>query len=144
MAMLSAHLNGVSRRCVRWALAAGVAAIGMTVAAVAAERFPFEHELLLDAKPMKGSKRIPILAIGRQGETTIDLWCNSVEGQVVVVDGVISIMTGAKTNRQCDAARLRGDDEILAALLDTTTWRREGNTIIFSGGRTLRFRIPTN
>ena len=114
------------------------------MAAGAAERFPFEHELLLDAKPMKGSKRIPILAIGRQGETTIDLWCNSVEGQVVVVDGVISIMTGAKTNRQCDAARLRGDDEILAALLDTTTWRREGNTIIFSGGRTLRFRIPTN
>ena len=113
-------------------------------ASLADERFPFERELLLDAKPMKGSKRIPILAIGRQGETSIDLWCNSVEGQVVVVDGIISIMTGAKTDRPCDAARLRGDDEILKALLDTTTWRREGNTIIFSGARTLRFRIPTN
>ncbi len=78
---------------------------------------------------MKGSKRIPMLAIGRQGETTIDLWCNSVEGQVVVVDGIISIMTGAKTNRPCDAARLRGDDEILAALLDTKTWRRDGNVV---------------
>jgi len=146
--MLSACLNGTSRRCMRWALAAGIAiagiATGMAADAVAAEGFPFERELLLDAKPMKGSKRIPILAIGRQGETTIDLWCNSVEGQIVVVDGVISIMTGAKTNRPCDAARLRGDDEILKALLDTTAWRREGNTVIFSGACTLRFRIPTN
>jgi heat shock protein HslJ len=133
----------MKRSCIRWALALGIAVAGLTNAQ-AQERFPFDRELLLDAKPMKGSKRIPILAIGRKGETTIDLWCNTVEGQIVVVDGIISIMTGAKTNRECDAARLRGDDEILKALLDTTSWRREGNVVIFSGARTLRFRIPTN
>ncbi len=142
--MSHARRDGISRRCMRWALAVGVAMAGVAADAGAAERFPFERELLLDAKPMKGSKRIPVLAIGRQGETTIDLWCNSVEGQIVVVDGIISIMTGAKTNRQCDPARLRGDDEMLAALLDTTAWRRDGDVIVFSGARTLRFRIPSN
>ena len=143
---MSVRLDRMTRRCIGWTLALGIAAASLAGTGVRAqERFPFDRELLLDAKPMKGSKRIPILAIGRQGETTIDLWCNSVEGQIVVVDGVISIMTGAKTDRPCDAARLRGDDEILKALLDTKTWRREGNTVIFSGAaRTLRFLIPTN
>jgi heat shock protein HslJ len=126
------------------ALVFGIGSAAMTTELRAAEPFPFERELLLDAKPMKGSKRIPVLAIGRQGETMIDLWCNTVEGQVVVVDGIISIMTGAKTNRPCDPARLRGDDEILAALLDAKTWRRDGDVVTFMGARTLRFRIPTN
>jgi heat shock protein HslJ len=139
-------LDRMTRRCVGWTLALGIAAAGLAGTGVRAqERFPFDRELMLDAKPMKGSKRIPILAIGRQGETTIDLWCNSVEGQIVVVDGIISIMTGAKTDRTCDAARLRGDDEILKALLDARTWRRDGNVVTFSGdARTLRFLIPTN
>ncbi|MGE0034006.1 MAG: META domain-containing protein [Xanthobacteraceae bacterium] len=142
---MSVRLDRMTRRCVRWALALGIAAASLAGTGVRAEeQFPFDRELLLDAQPMKGSKRIPILAVGRQGETTIDLWCNSVEGQIVVVDGIISIMTGAKTNRPCDAARLRGDDEILKALLDAKTWRREGNVVTFSGARTLRFRIPTN
>jgi heat shock protein HslJ len=143
---MSVRLDRMTRRCIGWTLALGIAAAGFAGTGVRAqERFPFDRELLLDAKPMKGSKRIPILAIGRQGETTIDLWCNSVEGQIVVVDGIISIMTGAKTDRPCDATRLRGDDEILKALLDAKTWRREGNVVIFSGdARTLRFRIPTN
>jgi heat shock protein HslJ len=144
MAMMFARLNRMSRRCVVWAMALGVSMVTATMHARAGDPFPFERELLLDAKPMKGSKRIPVLAIGRQGETTIDLWCNSLDGQVVVVDGIISIMTGAKTNRPCDAGRLRGDDEILAALLDTKTWRRDGNVVVFSGARTLRFLIPTN
>lgn len=138
-------LKRISRRMVGWAMVLVVLMVAVCAEVRADDTFPFERELLLDAKPMKGSKRIPVLAIGRQGETMIDLWCNSVEGQVVVVDGVISIMTGAKTNRPCDAARLRGDDEILGALLDTKTWRRDGDVVIFSGAaRTLRFRIPSN
>lgn len=116
-----------------------------STAGFAGERsFPFDQELLLDTKPMKGSKRVPILDIGQQGETTIDLWCNSVQGQIVVVENTISIMTGAKTERQCDAARMRGDDDLLAALLQATGWRREGDTIVLFGSKTLRFRAATN
>ena len=58
--------------------------------------FPFDSELLLDVKPMKGSKRVPILGIGPKGETAIDLWCNSVEAQIVVIESTITIMTGRR------------------------------------------------
>src|SRR5215470_14001435 len=64
---------------------AALLAIGTT--SLAADRtFPFDSELLLDAKPMKGSKRVPIMTVARNGEAEIDLWCNSVQGQIVVVD----------------------------------------------------------
>jgi heat shock protein HslJ len=110
----------------------------------AERRFPFDSELMLDAKPIKGSKRIPVMTIGPNGKAEIDMWCNSIEGQVVVVDSIITVMTGAKTARQCDPARTRGDDELLEALLQATTWSREGDILTLRGAKTLRFRQATN
>jgi heat shock protein HslJ len=119
--------------------------LAMSAPSLAAERsFPFDSELMLDARPMKGSKRVPVIGIGRNGEATIDLWCNSIEGQIVVIDSTISVMTGAKTERQCDAARMRGDEDLLAALLQATSWSRDGDVVTLRGARTLRFRQPTN
>jgi heat shock protein HslJ len=108
--------------------------------------FPFDSELMLDAKPMKGSKRVPILGIGPKGEAAIDLWCNSIEAQIVVVESksTITIMTGRKTDRQCDPARMRGDDELVATLQQVTSWRREGDVLMLRGGKSLRFRQATN
>jgi len=126
-------------------LAILVAIIGATSTTFAAERsFPFDSELMLDAKPMKGSKRIPVMTIGPNGKAEIDLWCNSVEGQVVVVESTITVMTGAKTERNCDPARSRSDDELLAALMQATTWSREGDVLTLRGAKTLRFRQATN
>jgi heat shock protein HslJ len=126
-------------------LAILVAIIGATSTTFAAERsFPFDSELMLDAKPMKGSKRIPVMTIGPNGKAEIDLWCNSVEGQVVVVESTITVMTGAKTERNCDPARSRGDDELLAALMQATTWSRDGDVLTLRGAKTLRFRQATN
>jgi heat shock protein HslJ len=111
----------------------------------AAERsFPFDSELMLDARPMKGSKRVPVIGIGRNGEVTIDLWCNSIEGQIVVIDSTISVMTGAQTDRQCDSARMLGDADLLAALQQATSWSRAGDVVTLRGAKTLRFRQPTN
>jgi heat shock protein HslJ len=122
-----------------------IAVFGTLTTAFAADPgFPFDRELLLDAKPMKGSKRIPILEIGSRGEAKIDLWCNSVDGRIAVNGNSLSITAGAKTDRQCDAARMRGDDELLDALLQVTNWRREGHTYVFTGSKTLRFRPATN
>jgi heat shock protein HslJ len=119
--------------------------IAMSMPSLAAERsFPFDSELMLDARPMKGSKRVPVIGIGRNGEATIDLWCNSIEGQIVVIDSTISVMTGAKTERQCDAARMRGDEDLLGALLQATSWSRDGDVVTLRGAKTLRFRQPTN
>jgi len=110
-----------------------------------AERgFPFDSEIMLDAKPMKGSKRVPVIGIGPNGEVSMDLWCNSAVGQFVVADNTITVVTGAKTDRQCDAARMRGDDDFLAALAEVTTWSRAGDLVTLQGAKTLRFRVPTN
>ena len=122
-----------------------VAIIGSAATSFAAERtFPFDSELMLDAKPMKGSKRLPVMTIGPNGKAEIDLWCNSVEGQIVVVEGTITVMTGAKTARQCDPVRTRGDDELLEALLQATNWTRDGDVLTLRGVKTLRFRLATN
>jgi heat shock protein HslJ len=126
-----------------WLLALMI--IAMTAPSFAAERgFPFDSELMLDAKPMKGSKRVPVIGIGPRGEATIDMWCNSVAGQFVVADNTVTILTGTKTERQCDAARMRGDDELLADLTQATSWSRNGDMITLQGGKALRFRQLTN
>ena len=126
-----------------WLLALVI--IAMSAPSLAAERsFPFDSELMLDARPMKGPKRVPVIGIGRNGEATIDLWCNSIEGQIVVIDSTISVMTGAKTDRQCDSARMLGDADLLAALLQATSWSRAGDVVTLRGAKTLRFRQPTN
>src|SRR5689334_2698497 len=95
----------------------------------AAESFPYNEELLLDARPMKGSKRVPMLDIRADGAVLIDLWCNSVEGQIVVADDTITILTGAKTDRPCTPERERGDQDVLSALEQVTNWRRDGDSL---------------
>jgi heat shock protein HslJ len=131
------------RRHAPWLLAIVIFATGAP--SLAAERgFPFDSELMLDAKPMKGSKRVPVIGIGPRGEATIDMWCNSVTGQFVVADNTITVLTGTKTERQCDAARMRGDDELLADLTQVTSWSRNGDVITLQGGKALRFRQLTN
>jgi heat shock protein HslJ len=136
----------IKKRSSRWALGCVFVVVALaTVRSVAADAgFPFGHELLLDARPMKGSKRVPMLDIRANGATEIDLWCNSVQGQIVVSRDTITITTGERTERQCEAERMRGDDEMLSALSQVTSWRMQGDTLILTGPRTFRFRMETN
>lgn len=110
----------------------------------AAENFPFNEELLLDAKPLRGSKRVPMLEIRPDGAVLIDLWCNSVQGQLVVAADTITVLTGPKTSRSCTPERERGDQEVLSALEQVTNWRREGDAVVLIGPRSLRFHRATN
>ena len=43
--------------------------------AAAGDSFPFGTTLMLDAAPMRGSKRVPMLEIAEDGVASIDLWC---------------------------------------------------------------------
>jgi heat shock protein HslJ len=72
------------------------------------------------------------------------LWCNSVKAQLVVAGDTITIVAGDKTDKQCPPERLRGDEDILSALAEVTNWRREGDLLILTGSRTVRFRLQTN
>ena len=107
--------------------------------------FPFGSELVLDAAPMHGTKRMPMLEIDDNGVTSIDLWCTSVQAQATVgTDGTITIVPGQAAPAQCTPERQTGDDSLLAALTQATNWRRNGDLIELSGSSTLRFRLMTN
>jgi hypothetical protein len=112
--------------------------------ASAGDSFPFGTTLTLDAAPMRGSKRIPMLEIAENGAASIDLWCASARAQVVVADSSISISPGDLQNSQCEPDRQARDAELLAALTQVTNWRRHGDVIELMGVTPLRFRLMTN
>jgi heat shock protein HslJ len=72
------------------------------------------------------------------------MWCNRVDGQVVVAGDTVTVMTGSPTDRSCPLERARGDAELIEALNAVTNWRREGDVVRLIGPKTLRFRVPTN
>jgi heat shock protein HslJ len=109
-----------------------------------AQSFPYGSELLLDANPMRGSKKIPVLDIAQNGTAEIELWCSSVKAQLIVAANTITIVTGERSARQCPPDRARADEELLDALSQATNWRMEPSALVFTGGKTLRFRVQTN
>jgi hypothetical protein len=106
--------------------------------------FPFGSELMLDAAPLYGSKRMPMIEIEDNGTASIDLWCASVRGEATVGDASITIVAEPPTGAQCTPERQSGDQDLLAALTQVTGWRRDGDLVEFSGPTTLRFRLLTN
>jgi heat shock protein HslJ len=114
--------------------------------ATASDRtFPFDRELVLEAAPMRGSKRVPIIEIGENGAASIDLWCARLRGEANVGADTISIVPGpAEPMQQCAPERQNGDEKLLAALVQVTNWRRTGDVVELSGSTTLRFRLMTN
>jgi heat shock protein HslJ len=138
------------RRAVKSAIevAASAILVGVFVAsaaAIAAERsFPYDSELLLEAKPMKGSKRVPILEIEPDGKARIGLWCNDVQARLVVVEETITVIMGEATRQQCEPERTQADADLVAALEQVTGWEREDDLLVLKGERTLRFRQSTH
>ena len=110
----------------------------------ASESFPFGSELMLDSAPMRGSKRIPMLEIDENGAASIDLWCASARAQATVGDDTISIVPGDVAAASCEPERQAGDADLLTALGQVTSWRRNGDVIELSGATRLRFRLMTN
>lgn len=122
-------------------LLAGLAALP---AARAQDGFPFGMEMTLDALPQPGSKRVPDLDIGDNGETVLELWCKGGKGQFSVAGDSVIFIAGAIEDRNCPAPRAQADDELIAALSAITGWKRQGDAIIFLGPKTLHFRLNTN
>jgi META domain-containing protein len=118
--------------------------LDLTLPARADDGFPFGFEMTLDVAPQPGSKRLPSLEIGDSGEATIELWCKGGKGQFSVAGNTVIFVAGPLDNRSCPQARAQADDELLAALSEAATWRRQGDTVTFVGSKPLRFRINTN
>ena len=133
-------------RLAAFVLAIGVAMIVWTTVwpARASEPFPFGSELMLDAAPMHGSKRVPMIEIEDNGTASIDLWCASLKAQATVNDAAITIIPGDPQTGQCDPDRQARDAGLLATLTQVTGWRRSGEVIELTGATPLRFHLMTN
>jgi hypothetical protein len=114
----------------------------------AADTFPFDRELILDAPLMRPGKRMPILAVEPNGNARIDLWCKTVPGRVEISDAAIKIEAGPlpkeppamQSAGQCTPERIQADEEFLAALTQVTGWRSAGDGIVLEGPKELKFR----
>jgi META domain len=106
--------------------------------------FPFGLEMTLDAARQPGSKRLPTLEIGDNGEAVLELWCKGAKGQFSVAGNTVIFVAGLVEDRACPAARAQADDELIGALSEASSWKRQDDLVSFIGAKPLRFRINTN
>ena len=134
-----------SVRCALSSIAlAAFACVSNMGQAQAESAFPFGMEMTLIASPQPGSKRIPDLDIGDNGEVVLELWCKGGKGQFSVAGNTVIFVPGPLQDRSCPPAKAQADDDLVAALSEATTWARQGDSVSFIGSRTLKFRINTN
>src|SRR5437763_6015829 len=128
----------------RLAAASALVAALQAAPAQAEDGFPFGLEITLDAARQPGSKRLPTLEIGERGEVILELWCKSGKGQFSVAANTVVFVAGPLQDRACPPGRAQADDELVAALGEAATWKRQGDLVSFLGTKPLRFRINTN
>jgi hypothetical protein len=120
------------------------AAVFEAMPAFADNGFPFGLEMTLDVARQPGSKRIPNMEIGDSGETVLELWCKAGTGQFSVAGNTVIFVAGPLQDRGCPPAQAQADDDLVAALSEAATWKRQGDFVSFIGTKTLRFRLNTN
>ena len=106
--------------------------------------FPYDHDLVFDAPPMRGSKRVPILTVAEGGAAQIDLWCKRGAGQAVIAGDTITIIIKSMTDEPCTPERAQADQDMLAALEQVTAWSLRDVVVTLAGPKPLRFRMATN
>ena len=113
--------------------------------AIAQAEFPYDRDLVLDARPMRGSKRVPILTVDTSGRAQIDLWCKRGQGEAVIAGGTITILVGVMRDEACTPERAQADEDMIAALSQVTNWSLRGDAVTLTGtSTTLRFRAASN
>ena len=129
---------------VKLALVRLVAAAALVAPAVAQSAFPYDRDLVLDARAMRGGKRVPVLSVEQNGRAQIDLWCKRGDGQAVIAGDTITIIVGTMRDESCTPERAQADEDMLAALAGATNWSARGDVVTLTGAKTLRFRAATN
>ena len=99
------------------------------IPASADDGFPFGFEMTLDVARQPGSKRLPTLEIGDNGEATLDLWCKGGKGQFSVAGNTVIFVPGQMEDHDCPPARAQADDELVAALSEAANWKRQGDLV---------------
>ncbi|OKO75628.1 META domain-containing protein [Bradyrhizobium sp. AS23.2] len=123
---------------------ATVAMLAVSTVARAEDGFPFGTEMTLEALPQPGSKRIPNIEIGDNGEVVLELWCKGGKGQFSVAGNTVIFVPGQIQDRSCPSAKAQADDDLVAALGSVETWKRPGDVLTLVGPKSLRFRVNGN
>ena len=124
--------------------AAAVFLLAVVATAPAQTGFPFDQEMLLEVKPLPGSRRVPMLEIHPDGKATVDLWCHSAAAEVAVSGNDISFKFVSAQPQNCTPERIALDQKMGAALSEVTQWRRENDFLVLVGPTTFRFRLSTH
>ena len=106
--------------------------------------FPFGMAMTMEVARQPGSKRVPNVEIGDNGEAVLELWCKGGKGHFSVAGNTVIFVAGPLEDRACPPVRAQADDELVAALSEVTNWKRQGDFVSFIGAKTLRFRLDTN
>jgi META domain len=106
--------------------------------------FPFGSALVLDAAPLPGTKRVPMIEIEENGDASFYLWCASARGSANVGEDTISLTPTSAQPSQCTPDQISRDADLLVQLSQMTGWHREGDEVDLTGTATLRFRLMTN
>jgi heat shock protein HslJ len=109
-----------------------------------AQEFPYDRDMVLETRPMRGAKRVPVLAIEPGGRAQIDLWCKRGQGQASIAGDTITIAIGAMRDESCTPERAQADEDMIAALSQATRWSQRGDVVTLTGATPLRFRLATN
>lgn len=128
-----------------------ISAMGIAVALVfcanapaSAQSFPYDQEMLLEAKPLPGSRRVPMLEVQASGRASVDLWCHSAVAEIAVTGNEVKINFVSAKPENCTPERIELDQQMAKALLEVTGWRRTNDILEFVGPTTFRFRISTH
>src|SRR5262249_36376122 len=119
-----------------------IVAFGLVPAPIStalADEFPYERELLMDVKPLPGSKRVPILEVLPDGRAIIDLWCKSGDGRAEVSGESIKFTLGPMREEGCTPERVQRDEELALALEQITQWKIEDDALVLIGPTELRY-----
>src|SRR6202021_2301889 len=108
------------------------------IPASAADGFPFGADMTLDVARQPGSKRLPTLELGDNGEARVELWCKGGKGQFSVAGNTVIFVAGPLEDHDCPPARAQADDELIAALSEAATWIGDGHVGTFIGNKPLR------
>jgi META domain-containing protein len=125
-------------------LCAALVLLGMSIPPASAQSFPFDQEMLLEIKPLPGSRRVPMMEVHPDGKATVDMWCHSAVAEIAVTGNDIKFTFVSAKPENCTPERIELDQAMAKALLEVTTWRRQKDIVEFVGPTTFRFRLSTH
>jgi hypothetical protein len=135
-------MTATANECLRPLLA--LLLIGMSNLPSSAQNFPFDQEMLLEARPLPGSRRVPMMEVHSDGKASVDLWCHSAVAQLALNGNEVKFDFVSAKPENCTPERIELDQKMAKDLLEVTHWRRKNDIVEFVGPTSFRFRISTH